>query len=396
MAPSALLACLLLAGLAAAEVGTHSPPDVLPKTGERRGAGWVCAAPRGAAATTGPIAAPPPPPPRPLTPCAPAATEAELLLTFKAGITNWDAVQADRGWGGWDCAGAGCTPVCSWGGVTCNSYHVHEGNFVNELRLGCNGCGVKMRGRLGPGLHRLQHLELLYLNNNELTGPLPPEWGEPGGFLELLELNVNENQLTGAPGGRRGLAGRWRARQGARQHGARSAAGGGWGEAGACRDVRVAAACHARRACSLTRPPAAAAPPQATCPKTGRSGRPSSTWWTCRCAAGCCCTAQHSTAAGGVAAQQAGAAGGSRGQQARQRQRQQAAGRWGGPHAGGKLPAGAARVLAPPPPPPPVTCHCCCRPLRRGAPQMASNRFTGPFSAAFAVTNTSFISLMSL
>lgn len=67
-------------------------------------------------------------------------------------------------------------------------YHAHEGNFVTDLRLGCNHCGVKLRGRLRPGLHRLQHLTILYLNNNELEGPLPPEWGEPGGFPELLEL----------------------------------------------------------------------------------------------------------------------------------------------------------------------------------------------------------------
>ena len=31
----------------------------------------------------------------------------------------------------------------------------------------------------------------------QLFGSLPPEWGEPGGFPELLELNLNENQLTG-------------------------------------------------------------------------------------------------------------------------------------------------------------------------------------------------------
>ena len=101
----------------------------------------------------------------------PSPAEADLLLTFKAGIDNWDEVVADRKWDGWDCAsGADCTPVCAWGGVTCNPYHVHEGNFVNELRLGCNGCGVKMRGRLLPGIQRLQHLELLYLDNNEVGG----------------------------------------------------------------------------------------------------------------------------------------------------------------------------------------------------------------------------------
>lgn len=117
-------------------------------------------------------------------PALAAPAEADLLLTFKAGIENWDEVAADRRWNGWDCAtGADCTPVCSWGGVTCNPYHVHEGNFVNELRLGCNGCRVKMRGQLRPGIQRLQHLELLYLDNNEVrwAGWLLAGGGEQGG-----------------------------------------------------------------------------------------------------------------------------------------------------------------------------------------------------------------------
>jgi hypothetical protein len=37
----------------------------------------------------------------------------------------------------------------------------------------------------------------LYLDGNELSGPLPVEWGEPYSFPELLELNLNDNQLTG-------------------------------------------------------------------------------------------------------------------------------------------------------------------------------------------------------
>lgn len=124
-----------------------------------------------------------------------APAEADLLLTFKAGIENWDEVAADRRWNGWDCAtGANCTPVCSWGGVTCNPYHVHEGNFVNELRLGCNGCRVKMRGQLRPGIQRLQHLELLYLDNNEV------------GWARRLPAGGGEQVGAGACGGRGGAS----------------------------------------------------------------------------------------------------------------------------------------------------------------------------------------------
>lgn len=47
---------------------------------------------------------------------------------------------------------------------------------MTDLRLACNHCAVKMRGRLRPGLHRMQHLTILYLHNNELEGPLPVGW----------------------------------------------------------------------------------------------------------------------------------------------------------------------------------------------------------------------------
>lgn len=126
-------------------------------------------------------------------------TEKELLLTFRDGITNWAEVQAAWALPGW-CTGddAGClSSVCTWGGVECNPYHVHEGNFATTLRLACSGCTVPLRGQLRAGLHLLQHLEILDLQGNEMSGPLPPEWGEPNSFGELLELNINNNQFTG-------------------------------------------------------------------------------------------------------------------------------------------------------------------------------------------------------
>ncbi|KAL4437815.1 hypothetical protein ABPG77_005727 [Micractinium sp. CCAP 211/92] len=125
--------------------------------------------------------------------------EKELLLTFRDGISNWDEVQAAWGLDGW-CRGAdaGCrAPVCTWGGVECSPYHSHEGNYVTHLILTCKGCKVPMRGRLRPGINRLQHLEVFHVQGNQLSGTLPPEWGEPNSFPELLEFNINDNQLTG-------------------------------------------------------------------------------------------------------------------------------------------------------------------------------------------------------
>lgn len=47
---------------------------------------------------------------------------------------------------------------------------------------------MPFRGQLTSGLHRLQHIAYLYLDGNELSGPLPLEWGEPRSFRALLEL----------------------------------------------------------------------------------------------------------------------------------------------------------------------------------------------------------------
>lgn len=126
--------------------------------------------------------------------------ERELLLTFKAGITNWDEVQAAWGLDGWQSCSTGpkeCLSACTWGGVECNPYHRHQGNHVTALYLECLNCTVPLRGQLKPGLNRLQHLEYLHIHGNQLSGPLPVEWGEPDSFPELLELNLNDNLFTG-------------------------------------------------------------------------------------------------------------------------------------------------------------------------------------------------------
>ena len=65
--------------------------------------------------------------------CPAAAQDRELLLSFKAGITNWEEVQAAWGLVGWtECTARDCTPVCSWTGIECDPYHVPN-NHVTGL-----------------------------------------------------------------------------------------------------------------------------------------------------------------------------------------------------------------------------------------------------------------------
>lgn len=124
-----------------------------------------------------------------------AASERELLLSFKAQITNWEEAAAARGLAGWCEDGAACISVCSWSGVECN---LDGSGQVIELHLACTGtCTVPLRGQLGGGLNLLPQLQVLDLAGNELNGTLPVTWGEPGSFPALTQLNLNNNQLTG-------------------------------------------------------------------------------------------------------------------------------------------------------------------------------------------------------
>ena len=74
--------------------------------------------------------------PRLASPChspPTCAADRALLLTFKAGITNWAEVQAARQLAGWTpCTPADCTPVCTWGGVQCDPF-TGNGDSVTTL-----------------------------------------------------------------------------------------------------------------------------------------------------------------------------------------------------------------------------------------------------------------------
>eukprot|EP00887_Chlorella_sp_A99_P007439 scaffold2.g7439.t1 len=128
--------------------------------------------------------------------------ERDILLEFRNGITNWAAVQASRKLAGWtECVPstpATCKSVCTWGGVRCDIQDKYGmGDAVTSLDLACRGCLVPLQGQLPIGLAQLAHLQTLDLSNNSLSGPMPPEWGNPGSFPELVDFLVNNNQLTG-------------------------------------------------------------------------------------------------------------------------------------------------------------------------------------------------------
>ena len=109
--------------------------------------------------------------------------ERDILLSFKAGITNWDEAAAARNIAGWSaCNGsaadqaAGCIPVCNWGGVYCSPFEAQDGDRVTELDLSCDGCPVRLKGRLGAALNNLQYLQSLHLGEIGCCGAEGWEW----------------------------------------------------------------------------------------------------------------------------------------------------------------------------------------------------------------------------
>ncbi|BFI09807.1 hypothetical protein MPTK1_3g08390 [Marchantia polymorpha subsp. ruderalis] len=106
--------------------------------------------------------------------------EADALLQFKAEIENY----TDNALVGWTTGNR--STYCSWTRVICNDeLHVISLNFS----------GLKMIGRLGPSLGKLEYLEDLDLSHNFLFSELPVEWGR---LQRLQTLNVHDNFLYGS------------------------------------------------------------------------------------------------------------------------------------------------------------------------------------------------------
>lgn len=63
--------------------------------------------------------------------------------------------------------------------------------------LSCNSCAAQLEGPVYAELALLDWLVQLNLAGNALSGALPELWGANNTFLKLVELNLNDNQLTG-------------------------------------------------------------------------------------------------------------------------------------------------------------------------------------------------------
>jgi len=106
---------------------------------------------------------------------------------------------------GWDTQQPGTE--CTWYGLTCQGDHVFSLNLNDNhltgpippeignlsklwyLDLGDN----RLSGPIPPQLGQLEELWKLYLDNNELTGPIPPALGE---LAKMQELYLYNNQLS--------------------------------------------------------------------------------------------------------------------------------------------------------------------------------------------------------
>ncbi|MEZ4713946.1 MAG: Calx-beta domain-containing protein [Caldilineaceae bacterium] len=74
--------------------------------------------------------------------------------------------------------------LCSWFGVSCYNNHLYLVNLPNN----------NLVGTLPIQINKLGFVDGLYLNDNHLTGSIPP----PIGQLTLLDLDLSNNQLGGA------------------------------------------------------------------------------------------------------------------------------------------------------------------------------------------------------
>ena len=76
-------------------------------------------------------------------------------------------------------------PLSAWHGVETNEF-----GAVIELTLNNN----KVSGMIPPEIGQLSHLQILRLNGNDLFGPIPPELGQLG---KVWFLSLSGNQLSG-------------------------------------------------------------------------------------------------------------------------------------------------------------------------------------------------------
>ncbi len=110
--------------------------------------------------------------------CVPTTADREVLLEIyeRNGGADW---HRQLYWGSE-------YPINRWEGVTTDS-----AGFVIGIDLTANN----LTGKLLPAVGDLEHLQELYLRNNDLVGPIPAEWA---GMKELEVLGLSRNRLSGS------------------------------------------------------------------------------------------------------------------------------------------------------------------------------------------------------
>ena len=106
------------------------------------------------------------------------SAEAELLLTFKAGITNWDAAAAARGILGW--SNTSLLSYCTWSGVTCGAFG--GGNLVTTL------CVRRLRLHAAARCNRCNSLSQLHVRLASFRPHHPPHRCRPCNALQRPRL----------------------------------------------------------------------------------------------------------------------------------------------------------------------------------------------------------------
>ncbi len=116
-------------------------------------------------------------------PCCNTALDYHALMALY-NSTNGPNWNNNSGWVD-GAQGVECDP-CSWHGVTCNVW-----GRVTELKLQNNN----LTGTIPPEIGQLDKLTLLNLNNNSLSGSIPSEIGE---LVAIRHLYLHLNMLSGS------------------------------------------------------------------------------------------------------------------------------------------------------------------------------------------------------
>jgi Leucine-rich repeat (LRR) protein len=132
----------------------------------------------------------------------PAIERAALIALYDA--TNGPGWTDNSGW-----VTATVGTECTWYGVACvadlvNSLHLENNQLSGSIppELGNTNLAYTLSlannlltGSIPPELGDLVGLDQLYLQNNQLTGSIPPELGN---ITRLQYLDLSANQLTGS------------------------------------------------------------------------------------------------------------------------------------------------------------------------------------------------------